>query len=121
MATKAMLTAWIQGQKLKAPQMKNAAVFQRNLEEALDVRRTDHALFTPNISAWKSGEGVDFCSNDILHLGSTGQIRAAFEKELASHPDYNLYSDGVRMLDGNYEYIQQVEREIAEFQRPRPL
>ncbi len=112
-----MLTAWIQGQKLKMPQMKNALVFQRNLEEALDVRRADHALFTPNISAWKSGQGVDFCSNDILHLGSTGQICAAFEKELVSHPDYNLYSDGVRMLDGNYEYIQQVEREIAEFHK----
>lgn len=110
-----MLMSWIQGQKLRAPQMKSAAVFQRNLEEALDVRRTDHALFTPNISAWKSGQGVDFCSNDILHLGSTGQIRAAFEEELAKHPDYNLYSGGVRMLDGNYDYIQQVEREIAEF------
>ena len=55
MSTQAMLTAWIQGQKLKVPQMKTAPVFQRDLEEALHVRRTDHALFAPNISAWKSG------------------------------------------------------------------
>ncbi|ORY70953.1 putative aminotransferase [Pseudomassariella vexata] len=115
MAAQSMLTNWIRGQKLKAPQMKNARVFDRNLEEALDVRRADHAMFTPNISAWKSMEGVDFCSNDILHLGSTGQIRAAFEEELTRHPNYNLYSGDVRMLDRNYEYIQQVECEIAEF------
>ncbi|KAI0104841.1 putative aminotransferase [Nemania sp. FL0031] len=115
MSSQAMLTSWIKGQKLRAHQMKDAPAFYRNLEEALDVRRADHAMFTPNISAWKNGDGVDFCSNDILHLGATGKVRAAFEEELARHPDYNLYSGGVRMLDGNYDYIQQVESEIADF------
>ncbi|KAJ2988511.1 hypothetical protein NUW58_g3939 [Xylaria curta] len=115
MSTQSMLTSWIQGQKPRAHEVKDASVFYRNLEEALDGLRANHAMFTPNISAWKSGEGVDFCSNDILHLGFTGQIRAAFEEELARHPNHNLHSGGVRMLDGNYEYIQQVENEIAEF------
>ena len=40
---------------LKVSLTKTAAVFQRNLEEALDVRRTNHALFTPDIGALKSG------------------------------------------------------------------
>ncbi|RYC65395.1 hypothetical protein CHU98_g805 [Xylaria longipes] len=57
--------------------------------------------------------------NLVLTLTSvsavSGQIREAFLAELARHPDFNLYSGGVRMLDGNYTYIEQVEREIAQF------
>lgn len=115
MSAQAMLKPWIQAQKPKASKMKDASTFSRNLEEALDTRRADHALFTTNISAWKSGMGVDFCSTDLLSLGSSGKIREAFLEELSQHPDFNLYSGGVRMLDGNYEYIERVEREIAEF------
>ncbi|KAI0468002.1 putative aminotransferase [Xylaria cf. heliscus] len=115
MSLQEMLGPWIEGQKLKGPKMKDAPTFYRNLEEALDCRRADHAMFTPNISAWKAGNGVDFCSTDLLSLGSSGQIREAFLAELARHPDFNLYSGGVRMLDGNYTYIEQVEREIAAF------
>ncbi|KAI1173518.1 putative aminotransferase [Nemania sp. FL0916] len=115
MSFEAWLRPWIQGQKLRGPKMKEAAPFYRNLEEALDNRRADHAMFTPNISAWKSGKGVDFCSTDLLSLGATGRIREAFLEELARHPEFDLYSGGVRMLDGNYEYIESVEREIAEF------
>ena len=70
MSTQAMLTAWIQGQKLKVPQTKTALVFQRDLEEALDVRRTNHALLTSNISAWKSDQRVDFCSNHKRHVSN---------------------------------------------------
>lgn len=33
-------------QKPRAPQMKDASVFYRNLEEALDLRRADHSMFT---------------------------------------------------------------------------
>ncbi|KAI0440571.1 putative aminotransferase [Xylaria telfairii] len=115
MSLQEMLGPWIEGQKLKGPKMKDAPAFYRNLEEALDCRRADHAMFTPNISAWKGGMGVDFCSTDLLSLGSSGQIREAFLAELARHPDFNLYSGGVRMLDGNYAYIEEVEREIAAF------
>ncbi|VUC30986.1 unnamed protein product [Clonostachys rosea] len=116
MSVQALLTSWIQAQKLRAPQMKNASIFERNLEEALDLRRANHGLFAPNvINSWKTGQGVDFCSNDILHLGVTGQIREEFEAELARHPGYNVHSGGARLLDGNYEYIQQIEQEIADF------
>jgi len=115
MALQEMLGPWIEGQKLRRPKMKDAPAFYRNLEEALDNRRADQALLTPNISPWKKGEGVDFSSTDLLSLGSSGQIREAFLEELARHPDFNMYSGGVRMLDGNYEYIEEVEREIATF------
>lgn len=110
-----MLVSWIKDQKPKGPAMKNVQTFYRNLEEALDVRRADHSLFTRTMSAWKLGKAVDFCSNDLLSLGSGGHIREAFLEELSKHPDFNLYSGGSRLMDGNYSYIEEVEKEIAEF------
>ena len=95
--------------------MKDAPNFYRNLEEALDVRRTDHGMFTRTKSAWKVGQAVDFCSNDLLSLGTTGQMRTAFFEELARHPNFPLYSGGSRLMDGNYDYIEEVEQEIADF------
>ena len=115
MAATQMLESWIKDQKLKAPLMKGAPTFYRNLEEALDVRRADHAMFTRTKSAWKIGKAVDFCSNDLLSLGRTGEIRKAFLEELARNPDFELYAGGSRLMDGNYDYIEEVEQEIADF------
>ncbi|KAI0172151.1 putative aminotransferase [Hypoxylon sp. FL1284] len=115
MAAPAFLASWIKAQKLKAPRMKDAPAFSRNLEEALDVRRTDHAMVTRTQSTWKTGEAVDFCSNDLLSLGSTGQLRTEFLAELARNPDFALYAGGSRLMDGNYDYIEKVEQEIADF------
>jgi 8-amino-7-oxononanoate synthase len=110
-----MLSSWIKDQRLKGAIMKDAPTFYRNLEEALDIRRADHAMLTGKTSAWKSGLGADFCSNDLLSLGATGKVRIAFLEELARYPNFNLYSGGSRMVDGNYDYIEEVEKEIAEF------
>lgn len=110
------LASFMKEQKLKAPQMKNAPTFYRNLEEALDLRRADHGMFTNNTrSPWKTGKAIDFCSNDLLSLGKTGVLRQEFLDELSRNPDFPIYAGGSRLLDGNYDYIVQVEQEIAEF------
>lgn len=109
------MTAFIKAQKLKAPAMKLSSAFYKNLEEALDVRRTDHAFYAQLIPPWRSGGCADFSSNDLLSLGTTGLIRKAFMDELAQHPDFNLYAGGSRLTGGNYPYIEQVEQEIADF------
>ncbi|KAH7372243.1 putative aminotransferase [Pyrenochaeta sp. MPI-SDFR-AT-0127] len=110
-----MLESWIKDQKLQGPLMKDSPTFYRNLEEALDIRRADHAMFTRTKSAWKLGMAIDFCSNDLLSLGRTGQIRKEFLEELARNPDFALYAGGSRLMDGNYDYIEEVEQEIADF------
>ena len=116
MSAASFLASWIKGQKLMGPQMKDVPTFYRNLEEALDVRRADHAMFTSGIkSAWKTGTAIDFCSNDLLSLGVTGIIRTAFLEELGRHPDFALYAGGSRLMDGNYDYIEKVEQEIADW------
>lgn len=94
--------------------MRNAPVFYRNLEEALDLRRGDRTLM--RIRSGEAGpDSIDFSSLDILSLASSGIIRKEFLEELARHPDFSLGSGGSRLLDGNNTYIESTERDIAEF------
>ncbi|TWU78586.1 hypothetical protein ED733_004232 [Metarhizium rileyi] len=95
--------------------MRDAPSFYRNLEEALDVRRKCHGLYTLFENTWTKGPTTDFCSNDSLAFGASGRLRKAFEEELARNPDVQLGSGGSRLLDGNYRYIEAVEQEIADF------
>lgn len=110
-----LLNRWIKHQKPKALAMKNGPAFYRNLEEALDVRRKDHAFYSVHRDTWKDNASVDFCSNDPLSLGNSGLLRKEYMEELARNPDHPLGAVGSRMLDGNYGYLEEVEQEIADF------
>ncbi|KAI9658935.1 MAG: putative secondary metabolism biosynthetic enzyme [Bathelium mastoideum] len=110
------LTDWISSQKLKGPSMKDASIFYRNLEEAIDVKRRDHVRLTLRTNIWRGGnEAIDFISNDLLSLGVSGQLRTEMMKELDEHQDLAPGSGSTRLVDGNYEYIEMVEQEIANF------
>ena len=95
--------------------MRSAPAFYRNLEEALDVRRKDHGLYTLIKNTWADGETADFCSNDSLSLGASGRLRRAFEEELTRNAGSQLGAGGSRLMDGNYDYIEAVEQEIADY------
>src|ERR1700744_1630956 len=58
---------------------------------------------------------IDFSSNDFLSLSTSPQLRAAFLAELARHPSFPLGSGGSRLLDGNSDYADCLEREVARF------
>ncbi|KAI0469746.1 5-aminolevulinate synthase [Xylariaceae sp. FL0804] len=104
-----------QGQMLRVPQMKDGPVFLRNLEEAMEVRRTDHALFTRTMGAWTSGRAIDFCSNDLLSVGSSGTVRTALLQKLEAYPGFSLYAGDSGLINGNYSYTEEVEKDIADF------
>ena len=110
-----MMAEWMKAQKLKAPAMKSAPAFYRNLEEALDVRRRDHGLYTIKSNIWKDGDAIDFSSNDTLSLGASGALRKEFMQELDRHPDVPPGAGSSRVMDGNYAYLETVEDEIARF------
>lgn len=79
------------------------------------MRRTNHTLFSIVQNTWQVGNAVDFCSNDILSLGSSGLLRLEFMQELTRYPEFLPGSGGSRLMDGNYTYLEQVEQEIANF------
>ena len=110
-----IFSRWMASQKPRAHSMRSAPAFYRNLEEALDVRRKDHGLYTLIKNTWAEGATADFCSNDSLSFGASGRLRKAFEEELARNPGAQLGAGGSRLMDGNYDYIEAVEQEIADY------
>ncbi|KAF1950139.1 5-aminolevulinate synthase [Byssothecium circinans] len=111
------LKGFWQAQQLRAPRMKqdNADPFHRNLEEALDVKRKQSSLYAIIPCQWKTGAAIDFTSNDTLSLGATGALRKEFDKEMAALPSDPIGASGSRIVDGNSEYMELVEQEIAAF------
>ncbi|CAO1601814.1 hypothetical protein XANCAGTX0491_005451 [Xanthoria calcicola] len=110
-----ILADWIRNQKLKGLAAKSATTFDRNLEEALDVRRRDHALYTLKQNLWREGTAIDFSLSDALSLGASGLLRKEFNRELACYPDLLPGPSSSRIMDGNYQYLEMVEGEIARY------
>ena len=106
---------WMRSQKVVAPTMKDSSIFYRNLEEVLDERRRDHTLFKIKTNTWKHGDAVDFSSNDTLSLVADGRLRRKFDQEMARLPDLPIGAGSSRIMDGNYDYLELVEEEIAKF------
>lgn len=106
----------VRQQAVEASATQALPTFYRNIEEALDVRRTAHNFYLIAQNSWQTYDHiVDFCSGDILGLASSPERRAAFLAEQARHPDFSLGSTGSRLMDGEFPYLQETESEIAEF------
>jgi 8-amino-7-oxononanoate synthase len=108
---------WKKNQVLQRPLMKqNEPAFYRRLEKTLDAHREKGTLvgMPPR---WDDSV-VDMTTSDFLSLSRSGRIRKAFLEEFASlGDDFRLSASGSRTQFGNYDYLQQVEREIAAFHK----
>ena len=93
----------------------NTPIFYSNLEEAFATRKENNNFYSFVQTAWQSGNAVDFSSTDTLSLGSSGLLRAEFMEELSRNSNFMLGPGGSRLSDGNYNYLDQVEQEIASF------
>ncbi|KAL6708029.1 hypothetical protein ACN47E_003463 [Coniothyrium glycines] len=114
MATATLLAQWFPIHKPKGPLLKDVSRFDRNLEESLDIRRSDKAIFNVHKNE-PHPESIDFSTLDFLHLSKSGSIRKAFLEELAANPDFELSAGGSRLLNGNNPYTEAAEKQIAEF------
>ena len=103
------IAQWNASQEPRAHKVKD--IFNKNLEEALDIRRKERNLITLR----KRYDNIDFSSNDFLSLATSGLLREAFLAELAKNPDFTVGSTGSRLLDGNHDYFENLEQEIADF------
>lgn len=116
-SSSAPLRKQIEAQRLQllSTSTKNLPAFYRNVEEALDSRRATHSLFSILQNNWQTSHAVDFCSNDYLSWNTTGLIRKAFLAELGASPNFSVAAGGSRVMEGNYAYIEETEKEIAEW------
>lgn len=108
-----MLKNWLNEHKPQAPALKNASAFDRNLEQSLDRSRSEFGLMTAK-PRWDNSV-IDLTSSDFLSLSRSGRIREGVNKELERQGDYLLSASGSRAQYGNYDYLLEVEREIAKF------
>ncbi|KAM3463311.1 hypothetical protein NHJ6243_003345 [Beauveria neobassiana] len=114
MANAELLAQWFPDAPAKAPGLRGQSVFYRNLEEQLDTRRAEQAVFYMRTSEPAPGS-IDFSTLDFLGLTHSGLIRQPFLDELAAHPKFRLGAGGSRLLNGNNAYIEEAEAIIANF------
>ncbi|KAE8131576.1 pyridoxal phosphate-dependent transferase [Aspergillus pseudotamarii] len=86
------------------------------LQAALDNRREEGRLIDPP-SAATLAKMTDFSSNDSLSLSSSGALSMAFLRELRKHPNFTIGSTSSRILDGTKQYLENIERDLAQFHR----
>ena len=60
-------------------------------------------------------DSVDFSSNDFLSLSRSPILRTEFLKQLQTAKKIPLGSGGSRLLDGNSQYVEELEQDIADF------
>ncbi|KAF2031570.1 PLP-dependent transferase [Setomelanomma holmii] len=86
-------------------------LMERRLQDSLDRRRIKSTLRSLTLP---SASQVDFSSNDFLSLSKCPKLKAAFLAEIRN-TNIALGSGGSRLLDGNSEYAECLERDIAQF------
>ena len=84
---------------------------EHKLSHILERRRKESRLRSLKASP---PESVDFSSNDFLSLASSTKLKDAYFKELQSNA-FKLGSTGSRLLDGNSNYAEKLESDIASF------
>ena len=108
-----LLKELLPAQELRGPSMKNEPAFFRRLEQSLDVARQKRGLMVLK-PRWDDGV-LDLTTSDFLSLNRSGRIRQEFQEEMATLGDYKLSASGSRLQYGNYDYLLEVEKEIAAF------
>ncbi len=84
---------------------------EERLRHALDERRNDESL-----RALTTSDGfIDFCSNDYLGFSRSQILKDRIREELTRNPVRHVGSTGSRLISGNSEYCEALERYIAGF------
>ncbi|MFD0764770.1 aminotransferase class I/II-fold pyridoxal phosphate-dependent enzyme [Mucilaginibacter lutimaris] len=60
-------------------------------------------------------ELIDFCSNDYLGFARSPVLKAAIQQEIDNHPLSLNGSTGSRLISGNFNYTEELEKQIAIF------
>jgi len=83
---------------------------EKAMMEAIQKRLDKHSLRTLKAD----NELVDFCSNDYLGFANSKELKELTEQLLSKLP-YRNGATGSRLLSGNSDYVEALEKEIAQF------
>jgi 8-amino-7-oxononanoate synthase len=108
----ALLEQVMDAQVLQAESVKDGPLLNYLLESKLDERRK---LFKALTTRFALADAIDFSSNDVLSLSSSGALRQAWDIEMSRYPGAQLGSGGSRLLDGSHPYTEDLEAHIAAF------
>lgn len=84
----------------------------KNYQALLDKRQANNGRRKLTIAPPGS---IDFSSNDFLSLSQSSTLRSRYLAEFAKASKLPLGSGGSRLLDGNSQYAEDLERDIAAF------
>jgi 8-amino-7-oxononanoate synthase len=84
-----------------------------HLRSAIEARRAANSLRSLSLPA----SLIDFCSNDYLGFARSPRLRDLVRERSAGRGDDLLGSTGSRLISGNSELCESLEREIADFHR----
>lgn len=90
------------------------SLFEQRLAATLNIRKEKgryHPLYQPFVFT----DTVDFGSNDTLSLSSSGVLRREFLLEMERNPECQIGGKGSRILDGNNQYVVDLESYLAKF------
>ena len=92
--------------------MSSGTRLHQNFKETLASRESRGSKRKLSIAA---PDAVDFSSNDFLSLAGSAQLKSEYYRQLQKAKHLPLGSGGSRLLDGNSEYAERLERDIADF------
>ena len=78
------------------------------LQRKIDERIAQNALR----KLIQTKELIDFSSNDYLGFASSKELKKLIEQKSKEY-DFGVGSTGARLLSGNSEYVEELERQIA--------
>lgn len=102
------VTEWAKAQP--GTEDKDLFDFLLKLEEELDLSRAQHSCAMLH----NQDTPIDFSSCDVLRIGESGALMAAFLQKLARNPSFQLGAHRTRLLNGNSKYLETIENEVAE-------
>ncbi|KAE9377587.1 aminotransferase [Stipitochalara longipes BDJ] len=94
----------------------STSLFEQNLAATLEKRK-EKGRYRPLYPPHELNNTIDFGSTDVLHLSASGALRREFIRELERNPGFQVGSKGSRLIDGNNQYVVDLEAYLANFHK----
>jgi 8-amino-7-oxononanoate synthase len=95
---------------------KSLSLFEQDLAATLEKRKAK-GRYRPLYPPHELNNTIDFGSTDVMHLSASGALRREFLQELERNTGFQVGSKGSRLIDGNNQYVVDLEEYLADFHK----